>query len=112
MKPTRTLWAKLRADGGTDRLGNACAAFSDHVEVPGCLFAWGSPADLAVERPDGVSIAATAHFPHGFASSLKGGLVSPDGSEWLNVIGDPRPYGPNESRGPWAMLVLLERKDG
>ena len=82
------------------------------VRVPGCLWAPGAPADLGTDRPEGASVTATAHLPRGHGLSLRGGRVSLDGRDWLDVVGDPRPYPPGTVRGPWDTRVELGRQDG
>lgn len=107
-----TLLVRVRSPTPTDRLGNEVVGYADAVAVPGCLWAPGRPADIGSERPDGVAVSATAHFPQGWSGSLRGALVSLDGKEWLRVVGDPVAYPTGAVRGPWGTYVLLSRGDG
>ena len=110
--PTVTLWIRRRVDGGADRLGNPVEAWSDPARVPGCLLAAGTPRDIGDDRPEGTVASATAYFPESVGGSLKGALVSPDGEEWLRVVGDPAKEPAGVSRLPWDRWALLERVDG
>lgn len=109
--PTVTLLVRVRK-AGTDSRGNDLREWADPVEVPGCLWGPGTPAELGGDRPDGARVTATAHFPHGWATYLRGALVSPDGESWLRVQGEPQSYPPGAVRGPWDTYVLLGRQDG
>lgn len=110
--PTVALQVRVRRDAGKDRLGNAARAYAEPVAVPGCLWAPGTPADISSGRPEGAEVAATAHFPQGWAGYLRGALVSLDGKEWLRVVGEPHEYPAIACRGKWRCYVLLERTDG
>lgn len=110
--PTVTLRVRPRAEAGTDRLGNEVVRYAEAVSVPGCLWAPGTPADLATDRPDGASVTATAHLPRGWAKYLRGALVSLDGTEWLRVLGEPMEYPASAAPGPWGCYALLGRADG
>lgn len=110
--PTVTLRVRPRTDSGTDRLGNEVISYADAISVPGCLWAPGTPADLATDRPEGASVTATAHLPRGWAKYLRGAIVSLDGTEWLRVLGEPREFPEGSAVGPWGCYVLLGRADG
>ncbi|AKT48520.1 hypothetical protein ADJ70_05445 [Olsenella sp. oral taxon 807] len=110
--PMVTLLVRTRVRIFPDRLGNDRWELSAPVRVPGCLWAPGAPADLGADRPEGASVTATAHLPRGHGLSLRGGRVSLDGRDWLDVVGDPRPYPPGTVRGPWDTRVELGRQDG
>jgi hypothetical protein len=112
MYPTVTLQVRVRSDSGRDRLGNEVVGWAEPVSVPGCLWAPGTPADLADSRPEGASVTATAHMPRGWRGCLRGALVSPDGRSWLRVLGEPQPYPEGAVMGPWDTYVLLGRTDG
>lgn len=110
--PEVTLQVRTRKDAGKDRLGNRTSSYADAVAVPGCLFAPGTPQDLAVSRPDAAKASATAHFPRGWSGHLRGALVSPDGRAWYRVIGEPCAYPDAAVGGRWTTYALLERIDG
>lgn len=113
MFPTVALKVRLRLDGARDRLGNAAESYAEPEEVPGCLFAPGTPEDLGADgRPDGARVSATAHFPKGYEGDLRGALVSWDGAGWYRVVGEPVAYPPGCCPGKWNLRVPLERVDG
>lgn len=108
--PTVTLHVRRVGSTARDRFGNDSPAYVEE-EVAGCLIAPGAPSDLGADRPESAVVAATAHFPTGYAASLKGGYVRYRDT-WLRVIGDPKPYPDGTVPGPWSMRVLLEAVDG
>ena len=110
--PVVSLHVMRRIAGKTDRLGNELVTWSDPELVKSCLFAPGTPADLGLERPDGVTITATAHFPTGYSEILKGALVSLDGKNWLEVVGEPISYPPGTIPGKWSLMALLKDVNG
>ena len=110
--PTVTLLVRVRKAAATDRLGNEAVEYADAVVVPGCLWAPGTPADVGADRPEGVRVAATAHFPRGWDGYLRGALVSLDGTTWLRVVGEPMAYPAGAVPGPWRTYVLLGATDG
>lgn len=110
--PTVTLLVRQRLEGARDRLGNEVVRHGDPVGVDGCLWAPGTPEGLPVERPEGVRLVATAHFPRGHGLRLRGAKVSLDGELWLDVVGDPMPYPDAACRGPWSTFAPLRRSDG
>lgn len=112
MSPEVTLMVRTRTYGAEDRLGNRTSTYADAFAVPGCLFAPGTPQDLAASRPDAAKASATAHFPRGWSGHLRGALVSPDGKAWYRVIGEPCAYPDAAVGGRWTTYVLLERTDG
>ena len=82
-------------------------------EVAGVLLCPGPTQSAgAVGEPDRVSAGLTAHFPKGYAASLRGCRVRlADGSEW-DVQGDPRAYDDAMTPGPWDREVSLSRVEG
>lgn len=110
--PTVTLLVKLRKMGARDRLGNKTVSYAEPVPVPGCLFAPATTADLAVERPEGTKVTATAHFPKGYKEDLAHAKVSLDGEKWFDVVGEPVPFPDPAVRGRWGMQVTLGRVNG
>lgn len=64
----------------------------------------GATADLDASRPEGVAVSYTLHFPKGFSGSLRGCRVKVRG-EWLSVVGDPKPYTPENCPTEWCMPV-------
>lgn len=109
--PTVTLKVRRRVPKVSDPFGAPVSAWSDPDEVAGCLFAPGAPEGISADRPNGATVAATAHFPRGYSGTLRGAQVSADGTTWLSVIGDPVGF-PDAVPGPWLTYVLLETTEG
>ncbi|MGO3147087.1 MAG: hypothetical protein ACTIJ6_05340 [Leucobacter sp.] len=63
-------------------------------------------------RPEGVRVAWTLHFPKTFNASLRGARISVRGEEARSVIGDPKPYTLANTPTRWHMPVELEAVDG
>lgn len=110
--PAVTLKVRLRILGARDRLGNAIWSYSEPVDVSGCLFAPGVPADIGVGRPEGVKVSATAYFPKSYSADLRRALISLDGKVWMRVVGDPMSFPASAIPGRWTTYAILERYDG
>lgn len=65
-----------------------------------------------VARPDGTTVAWSLHFPKRYSHSLRGARISVRGEEPARVIGDPKPYTPENTPGDWNLPVEVERADG
>lgn len=79
--------------------------------VEGCLVEPGSTRDLEASRPNGDASAITVHFPKTYPANLRGALVSCAGRTY-RVVGDPAPYMPSNTPGPWNRSVECEACDG
>ena len=66
---------------------------------------------LDSNRPAGVDVAFTLHFPKTFTGSLRGCRVRVRG-EPFHVVGDPRAYQDDPTPGDWNRPVEVERRDG
>ena len=99
-----------REQTGTDAF-NAPVYKDVDEDVPGVMPQPGATADLAAERPDGVTVDMTFHFPRGYSKSLRGCRVSYAGKSY-EVVGDPQPYLSEVTPGPFAMSVEAVRVDG
>ena len=97
--------------GSTDPFGAPIAGDSVRETVDGVLVMPGATADLDANRPEGVSVALTIHFPRGYGKPLKGCFIE-YADESYRVIGDPQPYMESGVPGPWTMPVEVERVDG
>ncbi|MBT1173579.1 hypothetical protein JS528_09550 [Bifidobacterium sp. MA2] len=63
-------------------------------------------------RPDGITVAKTAHFPRTWPyHSLRGCKIAIDGTEYT-VIGDPRPYTGGLTPTQWNLTVPLQDERG
>lgn len=97
--------------GGNDRLGVPSRTYAEPVAVHNVVVVPSTANEISYERPDGVLVTYTLHFPRGFAEDLRGALVTVRG-ETYKVIGDPHPYTESNVRGPWTMPVQVGRSDG
>ena len=79
--------------------------------VEGCLVEPGATADLDASRPEGVTAALRVHFPKSYTASLRGATVTYGGRSYP-VVGDPAPYMPANSPGPWNRTVECGACDG
>ena len=99
-----------RVRTGTDRFG--APVYENETEtVAGVLPQPGGTSDLGAERPEGVRVDMTFHFPKGYGRSLKGCAVVYGGRAY-RVIGDPQPYVEANTPGPWDLAVETEAVDG
>lgn len=99
---------------GTDRLGNPVVEYADPVTVHNVLVAPGASMDMEAERPEGVTVALTLHFPKSWNGSLEGCLVTLP-APWAGVyrvIGAPMPYADVNTPTPWHMSVEVEVAHG
>lgn len=71
----------------------------------------GATADLDADRPEGVSVAFTVHLPKTYRDPVRGCEVELRG-ERFRVVGDPKPYTPASTPGPWNYPVEVTRADG
>ena len=90
---------------GEPSFGEATVVEADVIVCPG------STSDLPEDRPSGVQAAYTLHFPKSWEGSLRGASVVVRGEE-LSVIGDPKPYTPDNTPGGFNLEVKAARVDG
>ena len=81
------------------------------VDVENVLIQRGESSDLGVDRPKGVTIHCTLHFPKTFNRSLKRAKVKFWGNTY-RVVGDPLWYMEQNTPGEWNFPVGVERCDG
>ncbi len=93
-----------------DDLGQPTGAAESREEVD-CIVSPGATADLDATRPNGVTVAFTAHFPKGWQGSLRGACVELRGRRY-RVVGDPQPYTAANTPGGFNMPAELEAVDG
>lgn len=109
-----TASVELRVRDARDAFGNDVEAYAAPVDVSPVLVTPGACAELDSVRPEGVVVAFTAHFPKTWTGSLRGAQVTlpaPWGGPY-KVVGDPKPYMPQNTPTPWNMPVELEAVDG
>lgn len=80
-------------------------------EAVRCVVCPGSTSDLGAERPNGVRIAYTLHFPKTYKGDLRGCSVEVR-SKVFGVVGDPMRTADAATPGPWNMAVEVARADG
>lgn len=80
----------IAPDVERDDLGEPTGQAATETDVD-VVVAPGSTDSLGSERPDGVEVAYTLHFPKTWTASLRGCSVRVRG-EAYGVIGDPQPY--------------------
>lgn len=103
---------RRRTETGQDPGGNPITVDTEE-EVKNVLTAPGSRSDIGDDqRPEGVLIAWTCHFPAAFTGSLRGAEVKVRDDEFRKVIGDPQPYMSALTPGPWNRPVELEGAEG
>ena len=80
-------------------------------EVPGVLPQPGGTSDLSEDRPEGVEVAMTFHWPKSDRRSLRRCLVRYGGRTY-RVVGDPQPYVDANCPGRFYRAVACEAADG
>lgn len=100
-----------RSTSGTDAHGNALPTEWTAETVANVLPQRGSTQDLDADRPAGVSVAMTFHFPKSYTSDLKGCKIRYAEREF-RVIGDPQPYLDVNTPGAWNRPAECEVCDG
>lgn len=107
-----TVIVSRRVEAGLDRFKEPVYQFVP-TPVEDVLVAPGPRNDLPDgNRPDGVMVAWTCHFPKTFTGSLRGAMVKVRDDELRKVIGDPQPYTDANTPGRWNRPVELEGTDG
>lgn len=106
-----TVYVSLLTTGEADRLGNPERTYAEPVAVSNVVVDPSSSSEQTIERPDGVEVALTLHFPRGYASDLRGAIVTVRGEPY-RVLDDPHAYTEGNVRGPWTMPVKVARHDG
>lgn len=106
-----TVTVSLLELGDDDRLGIKAHTHAEPVAVPNVVVVPSTMDDAAYQRPDGVRIVYTLHFPRGYSADLRGALVTVRG-DVCKVVGEPRSYTESNVRGPWTMPVQVAMSDG
>lgn len=102
--------AVIREAAALDDLGEPVGSEASREAVR-CVVCPGSTSDLGAERPNGVRIAYTLHFPKTYKGDLRGCSVEVRG-ERFSVAGDPMRMSEAATPGPWNMAVEVARADG
>ena len=102
--------AVIRDSARLDDLGEPIDSQPSREAVR-CVVCPGSTSDLGAERPNGVRIAYTLHFPKAYKGDLRGCSVEVRGTRY-DVVGDPQRTTEAATPGPWNMAVEVARADG
>lgn len=102
-----TVVVKRNVPGEPDPFGAPTAGSVESENVGNVLVAPGLRSDLPADRPEGVRVVFTLHFPRGYGKSLRGAVVNVRGTDY-RVIGDPQAYTEVNVPGPWTMPVEVE----
>lgn len=101
-----------REQTGTDAFNEPVYEWTE-TAVEDVLTSPGPRSDLDdSNRPDGVLVAWTCHFPKAFTGSLRGAQIKVRADVPRAVIGDPQPYMDANTPGRWNRPVELEGADG
>ena len=92
---------------GEDSFGDLLPGVWVPETVANVLVAPGPRADLGADRPEGVEVKWTLHFPKGYPATLRGARVVVRGQEPAFVVGDPQHYTAGNTPGAWSMPVEL-----
>lgn len=96
-----------RTGDSVDSHGNTIYGDWQDETVENVLAQRGSTSELDSERPEGVSVAMTFHFPKTFTASLMGCRIVYGGYTY-SVIGDPQPYMDENTPAQWNRPVECE----
>lgn len=108
-----TVIVRRTTEGGTDPGGNPTPGEPVEEAVENVLTSPGPRNDIDdSQRPEGVTVAWTCHFPKLFTGSLRGAEVKVRDDEFRRVVGDPQPYMSSLTPGPWNRPVELEGAEG
>lgn len=107
--PTEAV-AVIRPTVERDDLGEPVGSEASREAVR-CVVCPGSTSDLGAERPEGVTVSYTLHFPKTYAGSLRGCSVEVRGTRY-DVVGDPQRTTEAATPGLWNMAVEVARADG
>ncbi len=99
------------AVSGYDSMNEPIVEFVEETESVGVLATPGASSDLSVNRPEGVRVAWTLHFPKSYTKSLQGCQVLLFGNRY-RVIGDPQGYMLENTPGLFNRPVEMEAFDG
>lgn len=100
-----------RESDSNDSHGNPVYGDWQDEVVEDVLAQRGSTVDLDPERPEGVNVAMTFHFPKTYTAPLMGCRICYEGRVY-NVIGDPQPYMDENTPSVWNRPVECEASDG
>ena len=100
----------IRKSSKLDDLGEPIGSEASREAVR-CVVCPGATSDLGADRPNGIQVAYTLHFPKTYRGDLRGCSVEVRG-EVFDVVGDPMRTAEAATPGPWNMAVEVARADG
>ena len=100
----------IRESSKLDDLGEPVGSEASREAVR-CVVCPGATSDLGADRPNGVQVAYTLHFPKTYRGDLRGCSVEVRG-EVFDVVGDPMRTAEAATPGPWNRAVEVARADG
>lgn len=106
-----TVIVRTFTDGEPDPFG-VCERVATDEEVGNVLVQVGTTADVvASNRPEGVLVKFTLHFPKTYNVPLQGAHVRVRG-EWLEVVGNPAWHTPENCPTAWNYPVEVSTVNG
>lgn len=102
---------EYRSANGKDAHGNTVYGEWEQETVENVIPQRGDTADIDAERPEGVSVVMTFHFPKAYTKSLKGCRIVYAGKTY-SVVGDPQPYLDENTPAQWNRPVECEVSSG
>lgn len=106
-----TVIVRTFADGEADPFGDSERVATDE-QVDNVLVQVGATSDvIESNRPDGVLVKFTLHFPKTYNKGLKGARVRVR-DEWLEVVGDPAWHTPENCPTLWNYSVEVAAING
>lgn len=107
-----TVTVERPVTGSADPFGGSSVTWASE-SVDNVLVSPGSRSDVVESnRPSGVEVLWTLHFPKGYPATLRGARVRVRGGDPLDVIGDPQHYTEANTPGEWSMPCEVGRVDG
>lgn len=94
-----------------DEFGDSVVDYYEEEVVDDILIVPGACKELDGNRPEGVVVSYTIHFPYWYEKNLRGCAIVFE-EEAFSVIGDPRPYMIDNTPGAWNRPVEVVRVDG
>lgn len=106
-----TVTVRTPGAGHTDPFGATISSWTERT-VADVLVQPGTDADSSdSNRPDGVTVVMTLHFPKTFNQSMRGCKVDVRG-DCYDVVGDPQCYTAESTPTRWNYPVEVTRTDG
>ena len=106
-----TVTVRIPGTGEADPFGGTTTTWTE-TTISDVLVQPGTSADLSdSNRPDGMTVDMTLHFPKTFTQDMRGAVVVVRGHAYT-VVGDPQPYTVADCPTKWNFPVGVTRSDG